>query len=136
MTTLRSLAEETLRLAGEATPGPWTTEQAPRFHGAVSARIDGHSRQVACANGEAVQHDRPDVDIVKRLRSNAEHIAHARTAAPALATALLKVLEAAPSLRVARLYVPHSDDPSTGAFLRAIDALLATVESLDAEVVP
>lgn len=81
---LATLAAEVLRLGAPATPGPWTTEASPRFGGAVNATIDGDSRQVATAIGDAPMHEKR-LTTHEIQSANAALIAAYRTACPALA---------------------------------------------------
>lgn len=62
------------------TPGPWQAER----HGVVTAMVNGHRRQVASVQGDAVMHSDPSLDVVELQRANAALIA----AAPRLLAAL------------------------------------------------
>jgi hypothetical protein len=62
------------------TPGPWQAEK----HGLITAEVNGVRRQVASAQGDAVMHGDPSIDVVTLQQSNARLIA----AAPDLLEAL------------------------------------------------
>jgi hypothetical protein len=66
-------------LASAATPGPWTTDDAPRLQGSVNAGL----HQVAAAMGQAAMHDHR-ADTAEVQRANAAFIAAARAAVPDL----------------------------------------------------
>lgn len=72
-------------IADAATPGPWCTDPAPRFAGAVSVVVDGVSRQVALADGQAAMFDcERGLETHEVMSANARFVAAARTAIPAL----------------------------------------------------
>ena len=85
-----ALCREVLARDAQATPGPWTTDAAPRAPGLVNATIDSRLRQVAEATGSAAQYDlRAEPEIVQR--ANAGLIALYRTAAPVLAREVVRM---------------------------------------------
>lgn len=79
--------KELRELADAATPGPWFVDEAPRLQGAVSTLIEGLTRQVAHADGQAAMFDYR-ADTAEIQRANAAFIAAARTAVPDLLDAL------------------------------------------------
>ena len=67
---------EAIRARSEAaTAGPWFSER----HGAVTALVAGHRRQIACVQGDAVMHSDPTTDVIQLQKANADVIAHGRT---------------------------------------------------------
>ena len=84
-----------LRAATEAmTPGPWFTDDAPRFGGSVDANIDGLPRQVAMASGQAPAAERRSSPHLIML-ANAAGIVALRNEALPLLDALLAEVQAA-----------------------------------------
>ena len=55
------------------TPGPWRAER----HGAVTAFVNGKRRQVASAQGDAIEHADPSVGVVELQAANVRLIAAA-----------------------------------------------------------
>ena len=97
-----------LRAATEAmTPGPWFTDDAPRFGGSVDANIDGLPRQVAMASGQAPAAERRSSPHLIML-ANAAGIVALRNEALPLLDALLAEVQAARAEAVACREVAHA----------------------------
>ena len=90
-----------------ATPGPWFVEAPTRLGGAISATIDGMPRQVASADGQAASYDTSGDgrSAAEALLANAEFIAEARTAVPALLAEVKRLDAEIDDLRMAVISV-------------------------------
>jgi hypothetical protein len=119
-------------MAEAATPGPWTQVDSPRLRGAIDAEIDGHKREVASASGQAPQFDlRADAATIQH--ANAEFIAAARTAIPAL----LDALDAAERERDAKqrgFEDLHEMVPGASDIWTKVDAVLKRIAALEKAV--
>lgn len=114
-------------LASKATPGPWKTDEAPRLAGAINVDLDGYSRQVAHADGQAAM-----FDDKRGMETHEVQAANARFIAAASPSTVLALLDRIASLesQCARWEHQFTTTPGLAAANAEIVALRHEVERL------